>query len=135
VHIRRAILLFALVLGLTAVAASLAPTPRESRNQTPSKVPPPPPAPAGQGITVVKLRAPATAKPPEPQVKTGTHVVIAVSSSQAGQAAIPTLGRIASVGAYSPARFDLNAPAPGRYPVWFTAPGGEAQQVGTLVSR
>jgi hypothetical protein len=134
VHLRRALLLFALVLGLTALAASIAPPPKEEKATTPTR-PPAATTPGAGRQASLSFRAPVEGKaPPVRRAAPGAHLTVAVSSAAPGQAAIPLLGRTASVSADTPARFDLVAPEPGRYAVVFTSTAGEPSHVGTIVT-
>lgn len=134
-HLRRALLLFALVLGLTALATAVTPTQNASE---PGAVPapPPPPAAAGGGAVMLSLGpvGPHSRRPAE-RVAAGRQVILTVHAAQAGLVAIPGLGRIATVTPDTPAVFDLVAPSPGRYEIaLMPAGGGAAQRVGTLVT-
>jgi hypothetical protein len=132
VHLRRAILLFALVLGLAALAAAVSPS-RDTGPPTPALAPP-----AGQqGADGATHRlAFAVGGKRVRRAREGEHVVVSVASEAGGVATIPRLGRTASVSPTAPAQFDLLAPPPGRYDVMITASGAsEPQLVGTLVTR
>jgi hypothetical protein len=139
VHLRRALILFALVLGLTALAASIAPAPRvrEDTAVTPP-APPPPPATAPAEVRTLAFNAPPPRRGPSTRkVLPGDHVVVQVASARAGDVRIPRLGRTGTVTPSAPARFDLLAPPPGRYDVIFEPPLalGAPVRVGTLVSE
>jgi hypothetical protein len=130
-------MLFALVLGLTALAASIAPAPRVGETETTPAPPAAPPAPSTDepGEVQVKFRAPrARGKPPARKVVPGRPLVVEVASKAPGQVRIPRLGRIASVTETVPARFSVLAPAAGRYDVLFEPTGGEIERVGSIVS-
>jgi hypothetical protein len=140
VQLRRALLLFALVLGLTALATSIAPGPRSG---APS-VPAPPPQPGGTtatalapaGVPTVSFVAPAKPRAPVRAVRVGEHVIVVVTSADTGQASIPALGRTASVQPQTPAAFDLLIATAGRYEVLFTPSlGGPIVAIGTLLAR
>ena len=135
-HLRRALLLFALVLGLTALAASIAPPPeRGEEKEEPVAPPAPPPPSAGGDAKTLVFRAPPDGKLPEPKVAPEAHVIVEVRSRGVGEVTIPKLGRLATATDTVPARFNLLAPAPGRYDVLFEPSGaGEPRRVGTLVS-
>jgi hypothetical protein len=134
VHLRRAILLFALVLGLTALAAAVSPS-RET------ELPPVTPAAATPAADVLPREIPFEAResgrPPVRHARAGDHVVVTVASTEGGLVTIPRLGRTASVSAGDPARFDLLAPAAGSYDVMIelSAAPTEPHRVGTLVTR
>ena len=121
-------------MGLTAVAASVAPPPPEEKRTTPA----PPPAQAspnraGSEVKRVEFAQPRRGRATSRPVKPGQHVVVQVKSEQAGEVTIPRLGLTGNVAPLTPATFDLLAPAAGRYDVMFTAPEGEPARVGTLV--
>jgi hypothetical protein len=132
-HLRRAILLFALVLGLTALAAAVAPS--QHRGPAPP-APPPGAAPADAPVRTIALDARASSRPRLDSVKQGEQLRLTVSSAEGGLVTIPALGRTASVSPATPAEFDLLAPPPGRYDVLFAASGlTEPRRAGTIVSR
>jgi hypothetical protein len=138
VHLRRALILFALVLGLTALAASIAPAPRVREN---TAVAPPAPLPAPATVpaevpTLAFSAPPPRRHPSTRKVVPGAHVVIEVTATRPGQARIPRLGRTGNITPATPARFDLLAPPPGRYDVIFQPPLalGAPVRIGTLVS-
>jgi hypothetical protein len=131
VHLRRALLLFALVLGLTALATAVAP-PRQSADDNTGA--PPPPAHAVPPATTVSIPAPPTRKPLQRRLAADAHVVVNVVAAEGGQATIPKLGRTASAAPGDPASFDLLGLSPGRYDVLFQPALGEPVRVGTLVS-
>src|SRR3954466_1101094 len=93
VHLRRAILLFALVLGLAALAAAISP----SRNTGP---PPPalaPPAGRQSADAATRTLVFAVGGKPVRRAREGQHVVVSVASEAGGVATIPRLGRTSSV--------------------------------------
>jgi hypothetical protein len=132
-HLRRAILLSALVLGLTALVAVVSP----SRQPDQTAVLPAPsvsPAEALPREVVVDARAGARG-PRVVRARVNEHIVVSVLSARGGLAVIPRLGRAASVSAAAPARFDLLAPAAGRYAVMLTPSASlESRRVGTLIT-
>ena len=129
-HLRRAILLFALVLGLAALAAAVSPT-RQSKAPTLAPTPPPPGADALTRNLVFGAGGPRARRARE-----GEHLVVSVASEAGGVATIPRLGRTASVSPSAPAQFDLLAPPAGRYDVMVAVSGStEPRRVGTLVTR
>jgi hypothetical protein len=132
VHLRRALLLFALVLGLTAVAASIAPAPRSDRQVQPA---PPPASDAGAaGQVALTLKPPAPGRPvPVRRVAPGSLLSLTVAAGEPGQVLLPALGRTATVTASTPARFPLLAPSAGRYSVTFAPVDGPPRQLGTIV--
>jgi hypothetical protein len=130
-HLRRALLLFALVLGLTALATAIAPPPPAPDDDA---APPPPARRPVPAPTEVTFAAPPRGKPLRQKVASGARVVVEVVSLEGGQVTIPKLGRVATVADGSPVRFDLLGLDPGRYDVLFEPALGEPVRVGTLVS-
>jgi hypothetical protein len=138
VHLRRAILLFALVLGLTALAAAVSPTRDDDSGGGGNASVAPAPA-ASQALPrqiVLDARRVPRRGSGVVRARENEHVVVVVRAADGGLATIPQLGRTGSVSAAAAARFDLLGPAPGRYDVMFEAAGsGEPRRVGTLVTR
>jgi hypothetical protein len=142
VHLRRALLLFAIVLGTAALAASLS-RPAEDRREPerateratePARDPGPPTA------------SPApTAGPPEPlsfdaardqsrRLRAGTAATVEVAVAEPGNVEIPDLGLSASADPLTPARFEVLPARPGDYEIVFTPASGEADEAaGRLV--
>jgi hypothetical protein len=131
VHLRRALLLFALVLGLTALATAIAPPPPAPDDDVAA---PPPPRRTVAPATTLTFPAPATRRPLRRQIAPDAHVVVQVVASEGGEVSIPKLGRAASVAAGAPAQFDLLGLSEGRYDVLFEPALGTPARVGTLVS-
>jgi hypothetical protein len=136
VHLRRALLLFAIVLGLAAVAASVS-RPRDDADSpgqetvTEAEQPPTasPGAPAAVELTLF-------AADPEPlRVRAGQAATLFVEVEQPGQVAIPALGMGAAAEPLTPARFDVLTRQTGRHPIEFEPAGAHDAQVrvGTLV--
>jgi hypothetical protein len=129
VHFRRAILLFALVLGLAALAAAVSPS-RDTKGPALA----PPPSGSGAEAATREFAFGAGGKRVR-HAREGEHVVLSVASEAGGLATIPQLGLTATAAPAAPAQFDLLAPPPGRYDVMLTASGSsEPRRVGTLVS-
>jgi hypothetical protein len=133
-HLRRALLLFALVLGLAALVASLAPPPPERRS-TPKR-----PSPTGE-----RPRAQARERPGGPvrvefgrgtrRVDVPAHVIVTVRVPSVGQVELPGLGQVSSAEPSTPATFDLFLGGQGRHEVVFAPAEGPSRRVGTLVAR
>jgi hypothetical protein len=145
VHVRRALLLFAVVLGLAAVAASLSRTgdddppgpQQQATTSTPKQDTTPRAAPreettdvADDGATV-ELNA---AEDKSVRIEAGRSTTLEVAAVEPGQVDIPDLGLTATADSLTPARFDLLVSSPGRYAIEFTpSKGNEARGAGTLV--
>ena len=131
-HLRRALLLFALVLGLTALATAIAPTPRSA--DQPVVAPPPQGTPAAPP-TRIALRVPATKPARSYPVARDARVLVSVVAAEGGQVEIPKLGQTEAVGQGATAQLDLVDLAAGRYDVLFQPALGAPLRLGTLVSR
>jgi hypothetical protein len=138
VHLRRALLLFAIVLGLAAVAASVS-RPRDAadplREPSPTtEAEQPPTAAPKQVSTPVELTF-SESDPRAQRIRPGQAATIYVDVSEAGQVEIADLGMSAAAEPLSPARFDVFTRALGRHPITFVPAGAEREQVrlGTLV--
>jgi hypothetical protein len=138
VHLRRALLLFAIVLALAALAASLSrPTDTDDRS---ADAPPPaatgsaPSATAGDGgLAPVDVSFDA-ADPGRERVEAGRPATVRVAVSDPGQVEIPSLGLTSAAEPLTPARFDVLADSPGSHRIRFTpAAGDESRAAGTLV--
>jgi hypothetical protein len=137
VHLRRALLLFAIVLGLAAVAASVS-RPRDTN--------PPPTTKPERTQTVERSEAQGEAGPGSVDVtfvvdharahriRAGQAATVVVEVPEAGQVSIDGLGMTATAEPDTPASLDVLTSAPGRYPVTFTPAGSsESLSAGTLV--
>src|SRR3954469_23923113 len=130
VHFRRAILLFALILGLAALVAAVSPT-RVARGPALA-----PPTAGSCTEPAIRELAFSVGGKRVRRAREGEHVVVSVASEAGGLATIPRLGRTATVGPGAPGRLHPPAPAPGRYRVTLaTADTGEPKRIGTLVTR
>ncbi len=146
-HIRRALLLFAIVLGLAALAASLSRTgdenpPRPAEQATTSTPEPKPEttpraAPreetteVADGGSIVELNA---AEDKSGRIEAGRSATLEVAVVQPGQVTIPDLGLTAAADPLTPARFDVLVTSPGRYAIEFSpSVGDETRSAGTLV--
>jgi hypothetical protein len=146
VHLRRALLLFAIVLGMAALVASLS-SPIESRHGQSTATPRPQPrtSPGPPTATPAPARGEGTAGRPKTvsfdaatdesrNLEAGTAATVVVAVSEAGSVAIPDLGLTADADRFTPASFDVFATRPGRYRVVFTpAAGEESEPAGKLV--
>ena len=134
-HVRRALLLFAIVLGLAALTASLS---------RPGEEDPEAPDGAQQRADHASRVAGSCPSPPEElafdaaeddvlELDEGRPATLEVSVDEAGQVEIPLLGLSASAEPLTPARFDVLPSESGRYELTFTpAAGDESRPAGTL---
>jgi hypothetical protein len=134
VHIRRALLLFAIVLGTAALVASLSRPPEERASKEPREQP----APATTAPT-------PTANPPTPvafdatadesrRLPAGRAATLEIAVDEPGAVEIPGLGLSAAADPLTPARFEVFPTRSGDYEIVFTpAQGDESRPAGTLV--
>ena len=142
-HLRRALLLFAIVLGLAAVAASVSRPRTESPGDgagggqpTATEQQGPPTAAPGPADPAAPVELTFFAADPGPQrINAGQAAIVHVDVEEPGQVHIEDLGLSASAEPLTPARFDVFTRATGRHPVTFEPAGDEAvpEQVGALV--
>lgn len=130
---RRILLIFAIVLLLSAAAASVVPVPEQAERGTTrdSAEPAEPPPPGPEDVTDVTFDA--RSKPRTETVQTAEHVVVTVRAGEPGQVRIDGLGRFGDVAPLVAARFDLFTDREGRFDVVYTPVEGEPRTVGTLV--
>jgi hypothetical protein len=136
VHIRRALLLFAIVLGMAALVASLSRPPAERSSTAPPEEPAPAPstarpAPADNPPRPVSFNAASDERRRVPASRAAT---LEVSVDEPGNVELPGLGLTASTDEHTPARFEVFPTRPGNYEILFTpADGDESRPAGTLV--
>jgi hypothetical protein len=139
VHLRRALLLFAIVLGLAAIAASVSRQPQESGERAER---PPAAAPApGETPTVSAPPARSTVeltfnaeRGKSRSLDSGRPATVFVEVDEPGLVEIPDLGLSSPADPLTPARFDVLVSEPGTYGLVFTpAAGDAAKPAGVLV--
>lgn len=150
-HLRRALLLFAIVLGLAAVAASLSRSggdddppagsggDPQTQAETAPTVSPGDEEPQSTGEPERPVGAPVTlsfdaAETQRRRLDAGRPASLEVSVAEPGQVTIPDLGLTAAAGPVTPARFDVLVQEAGRLPIVFTPAADEDElPAGTLV--
>jgi hypothetical protein len=135
VHLRRALLLFAIVLGLAALATSVS-GPRDeaerARGQaggqrTPRLEPQPQ---GGQAGSALRFDA---SRPTTRRLAAGSATTVVVGVHEPGLVEITRLGMSAAATPLTPAHFEVLERETGRYPIVFTpADGDESRPAGTL---
>jgi hypothetical protein len=140
VHLRRALLLFAIVLGMAALVASLSrpieqrrddTTPREPREPREPGPPTATPAPAPNLPSTLSFDA---AENESIRLRAGAAATLEVSVEEPGSVDIPGLGLSAPAEPVTPARFEILATRPGHYELTFTpATGDSTEPAGRLV--
>jgi len=136
VQIRRVLLLFALVLGLSAIVASIAPPP-DSRDEAAEDATvattPASPAPARTEPMVVRFSAGGKRETsPVRRVPVGSSFVLEVLVPRAGDVVVDELGLRQSADSLTPARFAVLAQPPGGYAIGFVPVTGERSLVGEV---
>ena len=126
---RRFLILVAVLMGLTALAASVAPrqpVTREDRTEST-----PTPAPAGTATFVTVEKELSTIRGSDRvTVREGEVVELTISGPE--RDSVMLLNRIDTIHPESPARFSLLAGEPGEYPIELLESG---RRIGTLVIR
>lgn len=141
-HLRRAVLLFAIVLGLAALAASVS-RPRDDRSgleRPPAGSPRPPVSHPSPTLAPGPLPNPPVevtfdaAKDETRRVEIDRSATVQVKVDELGMVEIPALGLSAPAEPVTPARFDLLTSEVRRLAIIFTpAASDEARPAGTLV--
>ena len=135
-QIRRVLLLFALVLGLSALVASIAPSPDE-RDEPSDEAPATETTPtggrtAGTETLSLSVRPAPSGQPPVRRVPAGSSFTLEVAVPEPGDVVLDGLGLRQSADQLTPARFDLLAEPPGRYDVTFVPVDGERRLAGRI---
>jgi len=133
VQIRRVLLLFALVLGLSAVVASLAPPPEEAgddKRATDTTVATSP-AP-GPAVPRMPVRIAADGPQVTRRVQEGSSFRLEVPVREPGDVVVDRLGLRQSADPHTPAQFYVLASPPGRYAVAFVPVLGDRRVIGHL---
>jgi hypothetical protein len=139
--VRRALLLFAIVLGMAALAASLS-RPPEQRTRTDPRAPAKPstvspgPAVAAPAYGPPETLALVAAADESGRLRAGRAATVSVAVDEAGTVEIPGLGLSASADRVTPARFDVLPMVAGTHEILFTpADGDVGEPAGRLVVR
>jgi hypothetical protein len=131
---RRFLLLVAVLMGLTALAASVAPREpliREGARRTATPTPSPTPlqsAAAGEPLKIVQKTLQIGVDPVPVIVREGQQIELTVKGTELDN--VMLLDQIKPIEADSPAIFDLLADTPGRYAITLIDSG---RKIGTLV--
>jgi hypothetical protein len=124
VHLRRALLLFAIVLGMAALVASISRPIEERRgaDTTPRqpRAPGPPPASPRPAPALRPALSFDASEPSTKRLPAGDAATIKVSVPESGSVLIPDMGLVAPATPDTPATFPVRATRPGRYELLFT---------------
>jgi hypothetical protein len=132
---RRLVILVAVLMGLTAFAASVAPTPENPRRGargTPTPSPSPAPATSVGDPAAVSVTMESAQQPQQVEATVGDDVALEVEADAVDSVVIDGLDAVQAVAPDSPARFDLFADRIGTYPIRLLDSG---RQLGELVIR
>ena len=134
-HMRRALLLFAIVLGLAALASSVARTPQRG---TPGGIPPETTGDAAGDASPASARRVVMQVGPRGRIETrrvvvGVPTTLIVEVREPGEVHLEKLGLLSAAEPLTPARFELLPEEPGRQPVTFDPAGAGPERSGTLV--
>jgi hypothetical protein len=135
VHLRRALILFAVVLGLAGLAAAVSkPGAHHGAGTSTSQgLPEATPAPQPEGAAPVRLGFSDRGKPRTQRLRVGLAATVIVTVHVAGDVELHGLGLTLPAEPLTPARFDVLASQPGRYAVRFTpAAQGATKTIGVL---
>ena len=133
-HIRRALLLFAIVLGMAALVASFSRPPDERKAKQANEEPGPAtaaPAPADNPPRAISFDAGARDKR---RVPPGQAATLEIAVDEAGTVDVPDMGLTASADEHTPARFEVFPTRAGAYAILFRpANSNQSRRAGTLV--
>jgi hypothetical protein len=137
VHLRRALLLFAIVLGLAALATSVTRPEREDRASGGAETPETSEAsPLPEPAEPADLRLKGPRGKGRALLETGQAGTLLVPVPEPGEVDLPELGLTSAGTPVTPARFELFAGQPGSYVVTFRpADTGELHTLGKLTVR
>jgi hypothetical protein len=142
VHLRRALLLFAIVLGLAALAASVSRPRDASQRADQFRAAPPgtdaerPPTVAPSEVSPPAVELTFVAADPQPQrIQPGQAATVLVEVDEPGQVEIADLGMSTVADSLTPGRFEVLTERIGRHRITFTPPGEreDPRRAGTLV--
>jgi hypothetical protein len=137
VHLRRALLLFAIVLGMAALVASLSRPVEERRDDSPQREPrdtAPPTASPTPAANLPETLSFEAAENEAMRLPAGKAATVEVVVDEPGSVDIPGMGLTAPADPFTPARFDVLASRPGRYELLFTPAGDNpSEPAGRLV--
>jgi len=138
VELRRALLLFAIVLGLAAIAASVTRPPASEKAGTAAEEPPsdsstPTAGPSPGPGAAEEIAFEADLQPETMTLPPGEAATVTVTAYEPGQVKIERLGLTATAGPSAPARFDVLTGSPERYGVIFApVETGEQRKIGVI---
>jgi hypothetical protein len=140
VELRRALLLFAIVLGVAAIASTVARQPDDDQRAdqappTTSSASSPAAAPAGRSARPATIEFRAAARPQTRKLEVGQAATVLVDVETPGDVDIPSLGLTEPAEPLTPAMFELRVTSAGRHPIMVQPAASETlpSKAGTLV--
>jgi hypothetical protein len=136
-ELRRALLLFAIVLGVAALVTSVSSPPERDRpeeREAPAERPRAAPrSPSARSEGPVAVRFGTKGRPRQTLIATGRPAIVTVTVEKPGEVRLDGLGLSSPAEPLTPARFDVLPSGPGHHPVKF-APAGtrEEKTIGIL---
>jgi hypothetical protein len=128
------LLLFAIVLGMAALVASLSRPPEQRTDREPREAPGPTTATEAPAANPQKPLSFDAAADETRRAPAGRAATLEVSVDEPGSIEIPRLGVSATADPLTPARFEVFPTRSGDYAILFTpARGDESRPAGTLV--
>jgi hypothetical protein len=125
-HVRRALLLLAIVLAGAALAAAASQAPRRTETEAVR------PAPSLREPARLRIRS--NGPPRRLRLQAGQSATLTVSAREAGAVEVDRLGLLSPVDERTPAVFPLRVERAGRYPITFVpSASGDRRRLGTLV--
>jgi hypothetical protein len=137
-HVRRALLLFAIVLGLAAIATAVSQPPaRKDRNgaggQPPTQPEPRTLRPRHEGARPTRVGFTSSSRARVRRLEAGQPAEVTVAVDRPGQVELDGLGLSAPAEPLTPARFEVLAPRATRADVLFVPAGAAAsRRIGVL---
>ncbi len=132
VQLRRALLLFAVVLGLAAIATSFS-RPAKRDGGAPDRSQAQSGTPGANAAKPAQISFSTTAKPRTQLLTADSAATVTVEVARPGQVELAGLGQTAGAEPLTPALFEVLESQPGRYKVRFTpATDTEARTLGVL---
>jgi hypothetical protein len=128
-QLRRALIAFAVVFAVVALATAITAPSEEEDAPAPSGPTPRTSAPAAVNVA---FRHPVRGEPPVRAVRRGAQAIVRVQAQVPGDVEILGLGLLQSVTPGTPAVFDLLASRTGRFEVRLVSVAGERTRLGVL---
>ena len=120
------------MLGLAAIASSIARPPEDDETPPTTATTPTPSASPTPGGSVATIRLGPKPRAQPQKLRQGRPATLFVSVTDPGQVEIPDLGLVQSAEPLTPARFDLLVSSPATYPVVLRRPSGGRSTLGKI---